>query len=158
MSNTRIVLAQGPIDGVNTVFGTGVAYRPGSTAYILNGRIHNQALARGPDNSYGFVELDAAGGTIQVDVPPDIDDVVQILFDDRRVVPAPPITRLVGVVKMGADDHARLVGVVREPAVTRLVGVVSTSTLTGVVRNPDDARLAGVIPRQRIVGMIKERC
>ena len=42
MPNTRIVVAQGAIDGANTIFATGEPYVPGSTAYILNGRIHNQ--------------------------------------------------------------------------------------------------------------------
>jgi len=132
MANARIVLAQGVIDGVNRTFGTGVPFVPGSTAYILNGRIHNRALARGPDNDYGYIELDPNGGTIQVDIPPDIDDVVQIFFWDRLVTPPPPITVLTGTLPTGAGGSG--IGGGRQ-------------TLTGVIREPVPARLAGVVRR-----------
>ena len=121
MPNARIVLAQGSIDGANTVFGTGVPYVPGSTAYILNGRIHNQQLARGPENDYGFVELDPNGGTIQVDNPPLVDDVVQIFFWDRLVAPAPVVQQLTGVV----SKVKRLQGVVQPIVPKRIVGVIT---------------------------------
>jgi hypothetical protein len=124
MSNTRIVLAQGAIDGINTVFATGVPYVTGSTAYILNGRVHNQALARGPDNPYGFVELDPDSGTIQVDTPPETDDVVQIFYADRRVTPPAAITHLTGVVHTAAAQNTTLIGVIHTPTVTRLVGII----------------------------------
>jgi hypothetical protein len=154
MPNARIVLAQGAIDGVNTVFGCGQPYVAGSTAYILNGRIHNQTAARGPDNDYGFVELDPDGGTIQVDNPPVDGDVVQIFFWDRLVTPAPPITSLTGVVK--TKQH--LEGVAREDQPERLSGVVSAQRLVGSVRAPVSERLAGVVRTQRIIGTVKEDC
>lgn len=124
MANVRIVLAQGAVDGSNTIFATGVPYVPGTTAYILNGRIHSLTLARGVDNPYGYVELDPEGGTIQVDNPPEIDDVVQIFFWDRRVLPAPPVTRLTGTLRPAAPSsrtpcapsapEQQLVGMLRE--------------------------------------------
>lgn len=154
MPNARIVLAQGVIDGANTTFGTGVPFVPGSTAYILNGRIHNQALPRGPDNDYGFVELDPDGGTIKVDNPPLLDDVVQIFFWDRLVTPAPPITNLTGVVR----TKQRLEGVAREDVPERLTGQVRSSTLQGTVRTDSPTRLSGVVRTQRIIGTIKEDC
>jgi hypothetical protein len=154
MPNTRIVIARGAIDGVNTVFTTGTPYVPGSAAYILNGRIHNQALPRGPDNDYGFVELSPDSGTIQVDNPPVSGDVVQIFFWDRLVTPAPPVQSLTGVV----NTKTPLQGVAREPEVTKLTGVVRSGALTGAVRNDQPERLAGVIRSQRIVGVVKQRC
>jgi hypothetical protein len=163
MANARIVLAQGLIDGVNTIFSTGVPYVAGSTAYILNGRIHSQSLARGPDNDFGYIELDATAGTIQADLPPELDDVVQIFFWDRRVTPAPPITVLVGTIPSGSGGGASssgqpLQGVIRTPEVTRLSGVMSSSKLTGIIKTPEPDRLAGVVRGQRIIGTIKERC
>lgn len=154
MPNARIVLAQGAIDGANVVFATGEPYVPGSAQYILNGRIHNQRLARGPDNDFGFVELDPDSGTIQVDNPPAIDDVVQIFFWDRKVQPAPLIERLSGTVVAKAPAQ----GVVREPAVERLSGVVDGRRVAGVVRAPQVQRLSGVVREQRIQGVIKEKC
>jgi hypothetical protein len=154
MANARIVLAQGVIDGSNRVFGTGVPYVAGSTAYILNGRIHSPSIARGPDNDYGYSELDPASGTIEVDNAPVDGDVVQIFFWDRMVQPVSPVAQLTGIVR----STTPLVGVAREPQTTRLSGIVRSSKLTGVVREPGAARLAGVIRSQRIVGTIKERC
>jgi hypothetical protein len=154
MANARIVLAQGAIDGVNTVFSTGVPYVPGSTAYILNGRIHNQALQRGPDNDYGYIELSPDSGTIQVDNPPLHCDVVQIFFWDRRVTPPPPITQLTGVV----HTKQQLEGIAREDQPERLSGIVQSRRLSGVIREPVPTRLSGVVRTQRIVGTIKERC
>ena len=154
MANARIVVAQGTIDGINTVFATGTPYVPGSAAYILNGRIHNQALQRGPDNDYGFVELSPDSGTIKVDNPPTSGDVVQIFFWDRLVTPAPLVQSLTGVV----NTQTPLQGVAREPEVTKLTGVVRSGALTGAVREPDVQRLAGVVRGQRIIGTIKERC
>ena len=162
--NARIVLAQGLIDGVNRVFQTGVPYVPGSTAYILNGRIHSLRLARGPENDYGYLETNPATGEITVDVPPDIDDVVQIFFWDWLVAPPPPITSLTGTIPTGAAGSSTgggrqtLTGVIREPVPARLAGVVQSSRLSGVVRDPAAGRLAGVVRSQRIVGTIKERC
>ena len=119
MPTVRIVIALGAIDGVNTVFATGTPYVPGSTAYILNGRVHNLHLAHGANNDYGYVELDPDAGTIQVDNPPELDDVVQIFFQDRIVVPAPAIDRIAAVLRT-----ERLQGVVREPNPERLVGII----------------------------------
>ena len=158
MANARIVLAQGLIDGVNTVFATGVPYVAGSAAYILNGRIHNKALARGPENSFGYIELDPDAGTIQVDIPPETDDVVQIFFWDRLVTPPPPIAVLVGRLPAGSGTDQPLQGVIREPVVARLSGVLQANKLTGVVRSAEPGRLAGIVRGQRIVGTIKERC
>jgi hypothetical protein len=163
MANARIVLAQGLIDGVNTIFSTSVPYVAGSTAYILNGRIHNKALARGPENDYGYIELSADAGTIQVDIPPETDDVVQIFFWDRLVTPPPPITVLVGTIPTGpgggtSSSGRPLQGVIRDPAVTRLSGVLQANKLTGVVRSTEPGRLSGVVRGQRIIGTIKERC
>jgi hypothetical protein len=120
MATVRIVLAQGAIDGVNTVFAVGEPYVPGSTAYVLNGRIHSRSVPRGPDNDFGYVELSPDAGTIQVDVPPLDGDVVQIFYWSRVVPPAPPIERLAGVVR----ESERLQGVVREVVPERLVGIV----------------------------------
>jgi hypothetical protein len=119
--NTRIVIAQGLIDGVNTVFRTGVPYVAGSTAYILNGRIHNQGLPRGPDNDYGYFESSPDSGEITVDIPPVDGDVVQIFFWDRIVAPPLPFARLIGTISVPA---ARLTGVIREVKPMRLVGVL----------------------------------
>lgn len=119
VANARIVLAQGLIDGANTVFRTGVPYVPGSTAYILNGRIHSLQAARGPENPYGYTESSPDSGEITVDEPPLDGDVVQIFFWDRLVVPVPAVTRLSGVIR-----ETRLRGVVREPVVERLVGII----------------------------------
>lgn len=132
MPNARIVLAQGLINGVNKVFATGVPYVAGSTAYILNGRVHNQHLLRGPDNDYGFIELDPDSGTIQVDNPPVDGDVVQIFFWDRVVSPPGPITRLTGTISLPATagglgappQSGRLTGVLREVLPMRLVGII----------------------------------
>ena len=151
MSNTRIVLAQGLINGVNKIFSTGVPYVPGSTAYILNGRIHNRL---GIDSDYGFAETNPDSGEITVDVAPLTDDVVQIFFWDRLVTPTPPISHLTGVVKAGPD----LTGVARDPVVTRLSGVVRSNALTGTARDASPERLAGVVRSQRIVGIVKEKC
>lgn len=148
------MLAQGSVDGINRVFATGEPYVPGSTAYILNGRIHNRALPRGPDNDYGYIELDPASGTIQVDNPPRIDDVVQIFFWSRKVLPAPAVDRIVGVV----STPQRVQGVIREQVPTRLVGVVRRSVIQGVVREPAPDRLVGQVTTQRIIGVIKEKC
>jgi hypothetical protein len=154
MANVRIVLAQGLINGVNKVFATGEPYVPGTTAYILNGRIHNKALARGPENDYGYIELDPDAGTIEVDNAPLVDDVVQIFYWSRVVVPAPPIDRLTGVVHVGA----RMQGVVREVTPERLSGVVRSQDVKGVVREPTTERLVGTVGTKRIVGVIKEKC
>jgi hypothetical protein len=154
MANARIVLAQGVIDGVNTVFATGVPYVPRSTAYVLNGRIHSLSLPRGPDNPFGYIELSPDSGTIQVDNPPDVDDVVQIFFWDRVVTPPPPITQLAGVV----NAKGRLTGVAREDKPARLAGLVRSPRLVGVAREPEPMRLAGVVRSKRIVGTIKEDC
>lgn len=154
MANVRIVLAQGAIDGVNRVFATGEPYVPGSTAYILNGRIHNRSLPRGPDNDYGYIELDPAAGTIEVDNPPLTDDVVQIFFWSRKVVPAPAVDRIVGVV--AAPQHVQ--GVIREQVPARLVGVVRGRAIAGVLREPSADRLVGQVTTQRIIGVIKEKC
>lgn len=154
MPNTRIVIARGAIDGVNTVFSTGEPYVPGSTAYILNGRIHNRLLARGADNDYGYVELSADAGTIQVDNPPAIDDVVQIFYWDRKVAPTPEITRLAGVVTTGQQVQ----GVAREQVPERLAGVVRSAAVLGSVRDVAPQRLAGQVTSQRITGVIKDKC
>lgn len=154
MANARIVLAQGLINGVNKVFSTGIPYVLGSTAYILNGRIHNRAIPGGPDYEYGFTETNPDAGEITVDIAPLTDDVVQIFFWDRLVTPAPPITQLTGVVQTSTS----LTGVARDPEVTRLSGVVRANTLTGIARDATTERLAGVVRSQRIVGTIKERC
>jgi hypothetical protein len=151
MANARIVLAQGLINGSNKVFSTGVPYVPGSTAYILNGRIHNRA---GIDSDYGFSETNPDAGEITVDIAPLTDDVVQIFFWDRLVQPAPPITQLTGVVQTSTS----LTGVARDPEVTRLSGVVRSNALTGVARDATTDRLAGVVRSQRIIGTIKDRC
>jgi len=151
MANTRIMLMQGLIDGSNRVFSTGVPYVLGSTAYILNGRIHNRL---GSDSDYGYVESNPDSGEITVDVAPLTDDVVQLFFWDRVVSPPSPIQQLTGVVVTGAT----LTGVAREPVVERLSGVVRTRALQGAVRSPDETRLAGVVRTQRIIGTIKERC
>lgn len=144
MANARIVLAQGLVDGFNRTFSVGEPYVPGSTAYILNGRIHGQ----------GFVELSPDGGTIQVDVAPLVDDVVQIFYWSRKIVPSPTVTRLSGVV----DEPNRVEGVVRPAAPDRLSGVVRAGAANGVVRTPSVDRMAGVVRVQRIIGVVKEKC
>ncbi len=154
MTNVRIVLAQGLIDGSNRVFATGEPYVPGSTAYILNGRIHNLKAARGPDNDFGYIELDPDAGTIEVDNAPLLDDVVQIFFWSRVVIPAPAIDRLTGVVTTGG----RVQGVVREPTAERLVGVVRTPGITGIIRSPNEERLVGQAGVVRMTGVIREKC
>lgn len=156
MPNTRIVIARGAIDGVNTVFSTGEPYVAGSTAYILNGRIHNRLLPRGPDNDYGYIELSADAGTIQVDHPPLVDDVVQIFYWDRKVAPAPAVQVLTGTVSEGSRNRPQ--GVIREQVPTRLAGVVRAPLVQGVVRDATPQRLAGVVRAQRIVGVIKDKC
>jgi hypothetical protein len=121
MATARIVLAQGLIDGVNRVFSAGVPYVAGSTVYILNGRLHSSKAARGPENDYGYTELDPDSGTIEVDIPPVDGDVVQIFFWDRLVAPPLPFARLIGTISAPAT---RLTGVLREVKPTRLVGVL----------------------------------
>jgi hypothetical protein len=160
MANARILLMHGLIDGVNKVFSTGVPYVPLSTAYILNGRIHNRL---GSDSDYGYVESNPDSGEITVDIAPMTDDVVQLFFWDRLVTPPPPITVLVGTIPTGpgggtSSSGQPLQGVIRDPAVTRLSGVVSSNKLTGVVRSAEPGRLSGVVRGQRIIGTIKERC
>lgn len=123
MPNPRLVLAQGLIDGSNRVFYTGTPYVPGSTAYILNGRIHSRSLPRGPENDYGYEETAPDAGVITVDVAPLTDDVVQIYFMDRLVTPAPPVQNvsaqtitgrsLRGVVQQQPDAAQRITGIVR---------------------------------------------
>ena len=151
MANARIVLAQGLVDGSNRVFATGEPYVAGSTAYILNGRIHNR-LSVGSD--FGFIELDPDAGTIQVDVAPVVDDVVQIFYWSRKVAPPPAITRLAGVV----DEPNHAEGVVREPRVDRLSGVITAKRPTGVIRERASERLTGQVSSQRVTGVVKEKC
>lgn len=158
MPNTRIVVARGAVDGVNVVFGVGEPYVPGSTAYVLNGRVHNQALARGPENDYGYVELDPGVGTIQVDNPLVDGDVVQIFYWDRKVAPAPPVQSITGVVGIGVAGQQRAQGVVADVVPQRLSGVVSTAGPQGVVRDARPGRLVGQVTSQRIVGVVKDRC
>lgn len=154
MPNARIVLAFGAINGSNRVFSAGEPYVPGSVAYILNGRIHNQKLARGVDNDYGFIELDANAGTIEVDNAPLTDDVVQLFFWDRRVQPQPTVTRMSGVVS--TKQHTE--GIVREPRPERLVGTVSPKQIQGVIRQPEPERLVGSVGTKRVTGVIREKC
>jgi hypothetical protein len=154
MANVRIVLAQGAIDGSNRVFATGEPYVPGSTAYILNGRIHNLKAVRGPENDYGYIELSADAGTIEVDIPPLPDDVVQIFFWSRVVIPPPAIERLTGVI--GAREQVQ--GVIREPTKERLVGVVRKPGIVGIIRAPNEERLVGQAGVVRMTGVIREKC
>lgn len=99
MGTSRIVVAQGVIDGVNRVFATGQPYVPQSTAYILNGRLHSYALTRGPGNWFGYGESNPDGGQITVDQAPLPGDVVQLFFTDRQPVVAPTVTRLTGTLQ-----------------------------------------------------------
>jgi hypothetical protein len=156
MPNVRIVVAQGAIDGVNTTFSTGVPYVPGSTAYILNGRIHNKALSGNADYGYGYVELDPDAGTIQVENPPLPGDLVQIFFWDRVVLPAPPVGQITGTVATGPG--APIQGTVRTVQPTRLVGVVGPRTLQGVVRPERPEQLIGTVGTNKIVGIVREKC
>lgn len=152
MPNTRIVVAQGTIDGVNTIFATGTPYVPGSTAYILNGRIHNQKTL---DSPFGYVELDPDLGTIQVANPPLLNDVVQIFFWDRIVTPPPPIQQLTGTVVAGATP---IQGVVAEAMPTRLTGVVGPRTLQGVIRPERPEQIVGEVSTGQIRGIVREKC
>ncbi len=154
MPNARIVVAQGTIDGANTVFACGEPYVPGSAAYILNGRIHNAQAARGPENAFGFFELSPDSGTIQVDNPPLVGDVVQIFFWDRKVVPAPAVTQLTGTVASGQ----RIQGSVRPVEPEQLTGVVASQPLRGTIREVEPERLTGTVRPSRLVGTIRERC
>jgi hypothetical protein len=151
MANARIVLAQGLIDGVNRVFSAGEPYVAGSVAFILNGRIHNQASI---DSDYGFIELSPDAGTIQVTNAPLVGDVVQIFYWSRRILPPPEVTRLTGNV----DQSTRVAGVVRPVAPERLSGVVRAEAAKGVVRTPSKDRLAGVVRVARVTGVIREKC
>lgn len=154
MAYARIVLAQGLIDGVNTVFTTSEPYVAGSTAYIYNGRIHSSTLARGPDNAFGYIELDPDAGSIQVDIPPEEGDVVQIFYWSRRVLPAPIVERLAGTVIV----TTRVQGIVRTPMSLRLTGSIRTDGMKGAIRDLSSDHLAGVVKTDQIIGVLKETC
>lgn len=110
MPIARIVLASGAIDGTNTVFSTGgFPYVPGSTAYILNGRIHSQSIAGGADYDYGFTESNPGAGEITVDNAPLVGDVVQIFFWDTA-----PYVEIVGTLTAHIKPEQRLVGKIEE--------------------------------------------
>jgi len=156
MPIAKIVVAQGPIDGINTIFATGEPYVAGQTAYILNGRIHNQRLARGSDNDFGFVELSPDSGTIQVDVPPILGDVVQIFYWSRVL----PLVQAVALQRITAQvqSSTRLTGTVRVPAPAgRVTGAVAAKRLTGTVRTSQPQRIAGVVGVKKIVGVIRPK-
>jgi hypothetical protein len=116
MPIAKIVLAGGLIDGSNTVFSTPEPYVPGSTAYILNGRIHSLSLS----DSFGYSESDPALGQITVDEAPLVDDVVQIFYWSPVVAPLPTAAGATGIVTV----RTRLVGVVGPPAVPSITGII----------------------------------
>lgn len=120
MPNTHVVPAQGPVDGTNVRFYVPEPYVPGSTAYILNGKIYSQFAARGGFNPFGFVESDPDTGEIQVDFAPSIGSVVQILYWDRKPTVQAPIEALVGV----PDEVDELIGVVSEQRPELIVGIL----------------------------------
>jgi len=148
MGVSRIVLAQGLVDGSNRTFATGEPYVAGSVALIVNGLVFNQ-LTLGT-----FTELSPDAGTVLLAVAPTIGSVVQLLYTNRKVVPLPEVTRLAGVV----DEPNAAVGVVRPPAPERLSGVVRAEAASGVVRTPSSDRLAGVVRVARVTGVIREKC
>jgi hypothetical protein len=133
MSNTRIVPAVGDIDGINVVFYVSEPYVPGSTAYILNGKIYSQYAARGGFNLFGFFESDPDAGQITVDFAPSIGSTVQILYWDRKPTVPPLIEQLVGTI-----DTVQILYWDRKPTVPplieQLVGTIDTvDELIGVV-------------------------
>jgi hypothetical protein len=106
--NTHIVLARGAVDGTNVKFYTDEPYVPGSTAYILNGRVYSQFVPRGSSNPFGYIESNPDAGEIQVDFAPTGGSVVQILFWDRAPTVAPPVQKTAAVVEVRRE----LVGVI----------------------------------------------
>ena len=164
MANTRITIATGAIDGANVKFYAPVAYVPGSTAYILNGRVHNLLLSRGVDNDYGYLETNPDTGEITVDVPPAVDDVVQIFFTDRAPAPTPILTHLTGSLHPvagpeGSTGNRALIGTLRKPDVVTVTGVIAgTKRLAGVLSKPATGQLTGVVQANRLIGRLREKC
>lgn len=105
MPNARIVTAGGAIDGVNVKFYAGVPYASGSTAYILNGRVHR------PDFADGYAETNPGIGEITVSEAPLIGDVVQIFFTDTAPTAVSPLQKLNATLK---SKPVRIAATLRE--------------------------------------------
>lgn len=143
MPNTRLVVAQGLINGLNRVFLTGEPYVSGSTAYILNGRIHSQGTL---DSRFGYVESNSDTGEITVNEAPVDGDVVLIYFQDRRVAPVPKVQTIIGV----TASSMPILGVVQSPAPTPILGVAqdpASTPILGVVQLPKPSSITGIVLR-----------
>jgi len=114
MPNARIVTAGGAIDGVNVKFYTPVPYVPGSTAYILNGRIHR------PDFDDGYVESNPGVGEITVNEAPLDGDVVQIFFTDTAPSIASPLEKISATL----STTTRLTGTLSQAKPVKITGIL----------------------------------
>jgi hypothetical protein len=150
MPQPKFVVAIGTIDGANTIFYTGEAYQPGSTAVFLNGQLKRH------DYDDGWTETDPAAGRVDLKIPPkgstglphSCCDVVQIFFlDTSPVVAGEELTPLFGTIEAVEELEGYLVdeslkhGVVEE--MESLAGVIVQEELQGVVE--DTEQLHGTI-------------
>lgn len=150
MPNARIVTAYGAIDGVNVKFYVGVPYVPGSTIYILNGRLHR------PDYDDGHVESNPGIGEITAKEAPVDGDVVQVFFTDTAPTAASPIQSMGAMLKAAPE---KLTSTLRPVKPTTLQGTVSTvDKMKGTLRVPGAAKVVSVVKVGRIVARLKEVC
>jgi len=95
----------GTIDGVNTLFNTGIPYTPNTFAGFTNGQLTKAA------NDDGWIETDPSTGDVTWKEAPKPGDVLQgFLLDTSAALPEVVITKLSGTVRPVNDLSGSISG------------------------------------------------
>lgn len=114
MTTPKFAVPTGAINGINTVFNVGEAYKPGSVAAFYNGLIIRK------DDDDGWTESDPSTGEVTLTSPPLSLDTVNIFYiDTSPAAPETVLDSIFGLLKP-VDD---LIGNLTET--DDLIGIIS---------------------------------
>lgn len=103
MSQPRLEVPAGAIDGLNTTFTVAFPYAPNTTAVFVNGVLQRK------DFTDGWVETSPSTGVVTLNIAPETGDTVQIYYIDG-LAPSTEVCEVVNVLFGRIQDRTSLIG------------------------------------------------